>query len=176
MKEDLAFVYVLLRSRPFLIMGLSVCSGYTTFLGLSLYVRWWPVALIFTIAVQSLIVIGTLQLSMNHWRASAIRILSILACVALAMGVSVYFSYFSFYQMFEAEKITRAKFHQLNSSINVFVDEVLAAKGKVAAAQTQTVSDLRRAALQEAVGANGRPGKARGTARCRTRLKSQSVG
>ncbi len=65
----------LLESRAFLIVGLSVASGYTTFTGLTLYMSWWPIALILTTAVQSLIVISTLQLTMTHWRASRRRAL-----------------------------------------------------------------------------------------------------
>lgn len=90
MKDGLGFVSALMRARPLLILGLSAASGYTTYNGLALFVVW-PIAFILTFAVQSIIVIATIQLTKVCWNASALRFLSIFSCLLVTSAVSVFF-------------------------------------------------------------------------------------
>ena len=74
-------------SVPIVLM-LSLASGYTTYYGLSFFIVDW-IALIVTIAVQSIIVISTLELASIHWRANPSRYLAVLVSLLVALVESV---------------------------------------------------------------------------------------
>ena len=52
-----------------IVLMLSVASGFTTFYGLSHFITSW-IALIITIAIQSIIVICSLEIAGMHWQAN----------------------------------------------------------------------------------------------------------
>jgi len=78
MNLELKMLAGLMRGRAFLILGLSVASGWTTWNGLKLFMVW-PIALALTLAVQSILVIATYQLSKMHVAASLRRYLTVAA-------------------------------------------------------------------------------------------------
>ena len=101
------FVGVLrIWSIPIVLM-LSVASGYTTYYGMSYFITYW-IALIITIAVQSIIVICSLEIASIHWKANRTRFVLIAFSLLLAVSVSVSFSYFKFYEISEKEKYSAA--------------------------------------------------------------------
>ena len=63
-------------SIPIVLM-LSIASGFTTYYGLSHFIVPW-IALIITIAIQSIIVICSLEIAGIHWKANRLRYLSVM--------------------------------------------------------------------------------------------------
>lgn len=150
---------ILLGSRPWVILGLCCASAYTTFTGLNLYLPWWPISLILTIAVQVLVVIGTLQLTMARRQASLRRFLGIAFCLFLSMGVSVFFSYFAFYQQYESENLQLQRFATVSGGVDAFLREIQDLRTKLVSQQQQSIRQQRDKAEAEALGANGQVGK-----------------
>ena len=81
-------------SIPIVLM-LSVASGFTTYYGLSYFIIPW-IALIITIAIQSIIVICSLEIAGIHWKANRLRYLSVILSLLVAVTASITFSYFKF--------------------------------------------------------------------------------
>src|SRR5664280_224541 len=79
-------------SIPIVLM-LSVTAGFTTYYGLSHFIIPW-IALAITIAIQSVIVICSLEIAGIHWKANRLRYLSVLLSLLVAISASVTFSYF----------------------------------------------------------------------------------
>jgi len=78
-----------------IVLMLSVSSGFTTYYGLSHFITPW-IALIITIAIQSIIVICSLEMAGIHWKANRMRYFTVVASLAIAIAASVTFSYFKF--------------------------------------------------------------------------------
>jgi len=62
-------------SIPIVLM-LSVTAGFTTYYGLSHFIIPW-IALAMTIAIQSIIVMCSLEIAGIHWKANRLRYLSV---------------------------------------------------------------------------------------------------
>lgn len=124
-------------SVPIVLM-LSLASGYTTYYGLSFFIVDW-IALIVTIAVQSIIVISTLELASIHWRANLSRYLAVLVSLLVALVVSVSFSYFKFYEFSRHDALQLQRFDGLESSIEGYLDAVVAVKSQLMARQQERV-------------------------------------
>ena len=88
-------------SIPIVLM-LSIASGFTTYYGLSHFIVPW-IALIITIAIQSIIVICSLEIAGIHWKANRLRYLSVLLSLSVAIMASITFSYFKFYEVSASE-------------------------------------------------------------------------
>jgi hypothetical protein len=113
-------------SIPIVLM-LSVASGFTTYYGLSFFIIPW-IALIITIAVQSIIVICSLEIASIHWRANPLRYLLISITLLVAVSVSVSFSYFKFYEISEKETIELQRLTSVKQSIDAYLKTILDAK------------------------------------------------
>ena len=129
-------------SIPIVLM-LSIASGFTTYYGLSNFILPW-IALIITIAIQSIIVICSLELAGIHWQANRIRYLSVVLSLLVALAASVSFSYFKFYEISEHETLHINKLNQLKLDIKRYVDDILVIKNLTLAQQNQ---ELEKAAL-----------------------------
>ncbi len=113
-------------SIPIVLM-LSIASGFTTFYGLSNFILPW-IALIITIAIQSIIVICSLELAGIHWQANRIRYLSVVLSLVVALTASVSFSYFKFYEISEQDSLHIKKLGQLKADIKQYVDAAMEIK------------------------------------------------
>jgi hypothetical protein len=113
-------------SIPIVLM-LSVASGFTTYYGLSHFIVPW-IALIITIAIQSIIVICSLEIAGIHWKANRIRYLTVLISLLIAITASITFSYFKFYEISQSETIHISRINQIRQDVNNYLAVVLATK------------------------------------------------
>ncbi|MCI0666462.1 MAG: hypothetical protein L0Y43_00230 [Methylococcaceae bacterium] len=125
-------------SIPIVLM-LSAASGFTTYYGLSFFITPW-IALIITIAVQSIIVICSLEIASIHWRANPLRYLLVSITLLVSVAVSVSFSYFKFYEISEKETIELQRLAAMKQSIGEYLKTILDAKAALIKEQ-QTVAD-----------------------------------
>ena len=119
-----------------IVLMLSVCSGFTTFYGMSHFITPW-IALIITVAIQSIIVICSLEMAGIHWKANRMRYFSVVASLAIALGASVTFSYFQFYEISEKESLHTNRLSEIRHQVKEYVDKVLILKADVAQKQKQ---------------------------------------
>jgi hypothetical protein len=122
-------------SIPIVVM-LSVASGYTTYYGMSHFITWW-IALIITIAVQSIIVISSLEIAGIHWKANRTRYLAVLLSLLIAVAASVSFSYFKFYEISEEKNIQLRHLADLRHAVEGYLDDVLQVSRKLVAEQRE---------------------------------------
>lgn len=113
-----------------IVLLLSLSSGFTTYYGLSHFILPW-IALILTIAIQSVIVICSLELASIHWKANRLRFLSVLIPLLLAIAASVTFSYFKFYEISQSESIHISRVDQIRRALNQYLTEITAAKSAI---------------------------------------------
>ncbi|SJM93939.1 conserved membrane hypothetical protein [Crenothrix polyspora] len=113
-------------SIPIVLM-LSVASGFTTYYGMSYFITPW-IALIITIAIQSIIVICSLEIAGIHWKANRVRFLSVLLSLLVAITASITFSYFKFYEVSESETMHITRLRGVQKDVNDYLVSVLAAK------------------------------------------------
>lgn len=139
-------------SVPIVLM-LSLASGYTTYYGLSFFIVDW-IALIVTIAVQSIIVISTLELASIHWRANLGRYLMVLMSLLVALLVSVSFSYFKFYEYSEHDTLQVQRFEDLQSGLDGYLDNLTDVKSQIMAKQQQQVEAAETATNQAFMGSH----------------------
>lgn len=83
-----------------IVLMLSVASGFTTYYGMSHFIIPW-IALVITVAIQSIVVICSLEIASIHWQANRMRYFSVLCSLLIALTASVSFSYFKFYEISE---------------------------------------------------------------------------
>ena len=119
-----------------IVLMLSVCSGFTTFYGMSHFITPW-IALIITVAIQSIIVICSLEMAGIHWKANRMRYFSVVASLAIALGASVTFSYFQFYEISEKDSLHTNRLSEIRHQIKDYLDKVLVLKADVAQKQKQ---------------------------------------
>lgn len=116
-------------SIPIVLM-LSVTAGFTTYYGLSHFIIPW-IALAITIAVQSVIVICSLEIAGLHWKANRLRYLSVLLSLLVAISASVTFSYFRFYEISQSENIHISRLNKVRQDVNDYLTAILSAKSSI---------------------------------------------
>jgi hypothetical protein len=126
-----------------IVLMLSVASGFTTFYGLSHFITPW-IALIITIAIQSIIVICSLEIAGMHWQANRIRYFSVICSLLVALTASVSFSYFKFYEISQKDNVHISRINQIRTDVKAYLDRVLVIKGDVLKQQR---ADLEKATL-----------------------------
>jgi len=136
-----------------IVLLLSLASGYTTYYGMSFFITWW-IALIITVAVQSIIVICTLELAATHWRANLPRYLAIAGSLAVALVVSVSFSYFKFYEYSRRDGLLLERQQQLQAEIGGYLAGVADLKTQLIARQKEQAAAAAKEANQAYVGAH----------------------
>lgn len=124
-------------SIPIVFM-LGVASGYTTYYGMSFFITPW-IALIITIAVQSIIVICSLEIASIHLSANALRYLLVSITLLIAVSVSVSFSYFKFYEISEKQTIEFQRLTSMKQSIDDYLQTLLTAKAELIKEQQNVV-------------------------------------
>lgn len=113
-----------------IVLMLSIASGFTTYYGLSHFITPW-IALIITIAIQSIIVICSLEIAGIHWQANRIRYFSVVCSLIIALTASVSFSYFQFYEISEQNTLHINRLNKVRSDIKNYIDQVLVIKADV---------------------------------------------
>lgn len=126
-------------SIPIVLM-LSVTAGFTTFYGLSHFIVPW-IALAITIAIQSIIVVCSLEIAGIHWKANRLRYLSVLLSLLVAITASVTFSYFRFYEISQSENMHISRINQVRKDVNDYLNAVLSAKSGMLKQQTEELNE-----------------------------------
>ena len=116
-------------SIPIVLM-LSVASGFTTYYGLSHFITPW-IALIITIAIQSIIVICSLEIAGIHWKANRMRYLSVLLSLLVAIAASITFSYFKFYEVSQSETIRINRINEIRKGVDDYLAAILTTKSAI---------------------------------------------
>lgn len=117
-----------------IVLMLSVASGFTTFYGMAHFITPW-IALVITVAIQSIVVICSLELAGIHWKANRVRYFSVLLSLLIALTASVSFSYFKFYEISEQSSIHIERLNHIRQDLKNYLDEILMIKGKLLAQQ-----------------------------------------
>lgn len=123
-----------------IVLSLSLASGYTTYYGMAHFITDW-IALIVTIAVQSIMVISALELATSHWRANITRYLATCAAMVVALIVSVSFSYFKFYEFSQRDNLFIDRQNALRASVDGYLDAVTARKSQIMAVQQSRIDE-----------------------------------
>jgi hypothetical protein len=134
-----------------LVLLLSLASGYTTYYGLSHFITDW-IALIITVAVQSVLVICSLELAGCHWRANPARFLTVGVTLAVALVVSVSFSYFKFYELSQQDDTLLSRYRALDQNLNDYLNKVNKAKSTLMARQQKRTEAAAKEATQAYLG------------------------
>lgn len=113
-----------------IVLMLSVASGFTTYYGLKHFITAW-IALVITIAIQSIIVICSLELAGIHWKANRLRYFSVVLSLMIALMASISFSYFKFYEISQQDTLHITRLNQIRQDVKSYVEEVLIIKGNV---------------------------------------------
>jgi hypothetical protein len=113
-----------------IVLMLSIASGFTTYYGLSHFIVPW-IALIITIAIQSIIVICSLEIAGIHWKANRIRYLTVLVSLLVAIAASITFSYFKFYEISQTETIHNDRINQIRHEVNEYLSVILSTKSQI---------------------------------------------
>lgn len=113
-----------------IVLMLSISSGFTTYYGMSHFITPW-IALIITIAIQSIIVICSLEIAGIHWQANRIRYFSVVCSLVIALTASVSFSYFQFYEISEQNTLHINRLNKVRSDIKNYIDRILPIKAAV---------------------------------------------
>ncbi len=115
-----------------IVLMLSVASGFTTFYGMSHFITPW-IALVITIAIQSIVIICSLELAGIHWKANRSRYFSVLCSLLIALLASVSFSYFKFYEISEKGSIHIERLNHIRTDLKTYLNQVLPFKSKLLA-------------------------------------------
>ncbi|MCK5277474.1 MAG: hypothetical protein KAK04_03035, partial [Cyclobacteriaceae bacterium] len=113
-----------------IVLMLSIASGFTTFYGLSHFITPW-IALVITVAIQSIVVICSLEIAGIHWKANRVRYFSVVLSLLIALMASISFSYFKFYEISQKDTIHINRLNKLRGNIKSYLREVLVIKGEV---------------------------------------------
>lgn len=75
-KSYITFINIIHVLTIPIIISLAIASGFTTLMGMRLYINYW-IALIITIAVQIIIILSAFQLSNTYFQAHKIRFIGL---------------------------------------------------------------------------------------------------
>lgn len=127
-----------------IVLMLSLASGFTTYYGLSHFITPW-IALVITVAIQSIVVICSLEMAGMHWKANRIRYFSVVCSLLIALMASVSFSYFKFYEISQKDKLHTDRVNQLRIDIKAYIDSALVLKADILKQQN---TDIEKASTE----------------------------
>ncbi|MGR9100769.1 MAG: hypothetical protein ACU826_09395 [Gammaproteobacteria bacterium] len=113
-----------------IVLMLSVASGFTTYYGMSHFITPW-IALVITIAIQSIIVICSLEIAGIHWKANPMRYFTIVASLVISLVASITFSYFKFYEISERDTIYIDRLNGVRKQVDDYLGDIVALKTRV---------------------------------------------
>ena len=117
-----------------IVLLLSVASGFTTFYGMSYFITPW-IALIITVAIQSIIVICSFELAGIHLKANRLRYFSVLVSLIIAFTASMAFSYFKFYEISEHDTIRIDRINEVGNQVDDYLKKLVVVKSNLLAQQ-----------------------------------------
>jgi hypothetical protein len=106
-----------------IVLMLSLASGFTTYYGMSHFIVPW-IALIVTVAIQSIVVICSLELAGIHWTANRCRYFSVLVSLLIAITASITFSYFKFYEISQGDMIQGDRLNKIRLDVNAYLKTI----------------------------------------------------
>jgi len=124
-----------------IVLLLSVASGFTTFYGMSYFITPW-IALIITVAIQSIIVICSFELAGIHCKANRLRYFSVLASLIIAFTASMAFSYFKFYEISEHDTIRIERINEVGNQVDDYLKRLISVKSNLLAQQKSELEKL----------------------------------
>lgn len=124
-----------------IVLLLSLASGFTTFYGMSYFITPW-IALIITVAIQSIIVICSFELAGIHLKANRLRYSSVLASLIIAFVASMSFSYFKFYEISEHSTIRIERINEVGNQVDEYLKKLVVVKSSLLAQQKQELEKL----------------------------------
>jgi len=136
-----------------IVLMLSVASGFTTFYGMKHFITPW-IALIITVAIQSIIVICSLEIAGIHWKANRARYLSVMVSLIIAISASISFSYFQFYEISEHESIQINRLNQVRLDVNAYLNKLVASKAQLLAQKRKELDAASKEVSQAYFGAH----------------------
>jgi hypothetical protein len=113
-----------------IVLLLSLASGFTTFYGMSYFITPW-IALIITVAIQSIIVICSFELAGIHSKANRLRYFSVLASLVIAFTASMSFSYFKFYEISEHDTIRIERINEVGNQVDTYLKDLIKVKSSI---------------------------------------------
>lgn len=127
--QTLFVSFLRIWSIPIVIL-LSVASGFTTFYGMSYFITPW-IALIITIAIQSIIVICSFELAGIHCKANRLRYFSVVVSLIIAFTASMSFSYFKFYEISEHDTIRIDRINEVGNQVDAYLKKLIQVKSSI---------------------------------------------
>ncbi|MEQ1544531.1 hypothetical protein [Methyloglobulus sp.] len=124
-----------------IVLLLSLASGFTTFYGMSYFITPW-IALIITVAIQSIIVICSFELAGIHLKANRLRYFSVLTSLIIAFVASMAFSYFKFYEISEHGSIRIERINEVGNQVDEYLKKLVVVKSSLLAQQKQELEKL----------------------------------
>jgi hypothetical protein len=117
-----------------IVLLLSVASGFTTYYGMSYFITPW-IALVITVAIQSIIVICSFELAGIHLKANRLRYFSVLVSLIIAFTASMAFSYFKFYEISEHDTIRIERINEVGNQVDTYLKQLVSVKSNLLAQQ-----------------------------------------
>ncbi len=130
-----------------IVLLLSVASGFTTFYGMSYFITPW-IALIITVAIQSIIVICSFELAGIHCKANRLRYFSVLVSLIIAFTASMAFSYFKFYEISEHDSIRIERINEVGNQVDTYLKKLVEVKSNLLAQQKIELETLSKQVSQ----------------------------
>lgn len=124
-----------------IVLLLSLASGFTTFYGMSYFITPW-IALIITVAIQSIIVICSFELAGIHLKANRLRYFSVLVSLIIAFVASMAFSYFKFYEISEHDTIRIERINEVGNQVDDYLKKLVIVKSSLLAQQKTELEKL----------------------------------
>jgi Skp family chaperone for outer membrane proteins len=113
-----------------IVLLLSLASGFTTFYGMSYFITPW-IALIITVAIQSIIVICSFELAGIHSKANRLRYFSVVVSLVIAFTASMSFSYFKFYEISEHDTIRIERINEVGNQVDSYLKDLIKVKSSI---------------------------------------------
>lgn len=126
-----------------IVLLLSLASGFTTYYGMSYFITPW-IALVITIAIQSIIVICSFELAGIHCKANPMRYFSIVASLVIAFTASMSFSYFKFYEISEHDSIRIERINEVGRQVDSYLQNLTSLKSAVLADQKKDLEKIEK--------------------------------
>ncbi|MEQ1484186.1 hypothetical protein [Methyloglobulus sp.] len=136
-----------------IVLLLSLASGFTTFYGMSYFITPW-IALIITVAIQSIIVICSFELAGIHCKANRLRYFSVVVSLIIAFVASMSFSYFKFYEISEHDTIRIDRINEVGSQVDDYLKKLVVVKSGVLAQQKIELEKLAKEMSQAYFGSH----------------------
>jgi hypothetical protein len=140
--QTLFVSFLRIWSIPIVVL-LSLASGFTTYYGMSYFITPW-IALVITIAIQSIIVICSFELAGIHCKANRLRYFSVVVSLIIAFTASMSFSYFKFYEISEHDSIRIERITLVGRQIDTYLQNLVSIKSSVLAQEKKALERLNK--------------------------------